>query len=398
MGINENREPHWFLGLNPEEITLAELCKEHGYKTLMIGKWHLGTEEKFSYYNQGFESYYGAPSNIGHNPEFLDERERVYEATPLEQLAGLYTDKLVQHVKDHKDTPFFLYFSHQYPHTPYAASDRWKGTSSSGARGDALQEVDWGIGQMIETLEEEGILDDTLIIFTADNGAVSNQFCLPFRGTKYVTLEGGHRVPFILHYPAKIKEAKELDSLTTAMDLFPTISELIGAPLPTDRVYDGVSLVPLMEGGTLQRSQDEPFYYYNCENLQAVKKGPWKLHLPRTKEQLPFWNGKALEFVGIESPVLYNLSEDIYEKKDVSAANPEVVAELSQLADEMRLQLGEFMQRGSAQRATGSLFPEVPVISHMKDWGSLSAKEMGRARTEFTGGYRQSKKNKKGKQ
>lgn len=395
MGINENREPHWFLGLNPEEVTIAEQCQAQGYKTLMIGKWHLGTEEKFSYYNHGFERYYGAPSNIGHNPEFLNEKEVLYENTPLEKLAGLYTDKLVEHVRNHKDTPFFLYFSHQYPHTPYAASKKWQGTSGSGVRGDALQEVDWGIGQMIKALEEEGLLDDTLIIFTADNGAISNKFCLPFRGTKYVTLEGGHRVPFILHYPAKIKEAKELDTFTTAMDLFPTVSELIGQEIPTDRTYDGISLTPLFNGGTLSRGNDKPFYYYNCENLQAVKKGPWKLHFPRTKEQIPFWDGKSKEFIGIDKPVLYNLEADIYEKTDLSAENPEVVAELSGLADEMRLKLGEFMQRGSEQRTTGSLFPEVPVLSHLKDWGKLSDEEKGKGKTEFTGGHRGNKKRSK---
>jgi len=196
MGINENREPHWFLGLNPAEITLAEQCKEKGYKTLMVGKWHLGVAEEFSYYNQGFDSYYGAPSNMAHNPEFLDEKETVYKKTPLAKLAGLYTDKVIEHVRNHKDTPFFLFFSHNYPHTPYEASKRFKGSSKSGKRGDAIQEVDWGIGEVMKALEEQGILDETLIIFTSDNGATSNDYCKPFRGTKYVSLEGGHRVPW----------------------------------------------------------------------------------------------------------------------------------------------------------------------------------------------------------
>ncbi len=386
MGINENREPHWFLGLNPDEITLAELCLSQGYKTLMIGKWHLGTEEQFSYYNQGFEHYYGAPSNIHHNPEFFDDKEQLYANTPLEQLASLYTNKVIEHVRTYKDQPFFLFYSHQYPHTPYKCSKKWKGSSRSGVRGDALQEVDWGIGQMIDTLEEEGILDNTMIIFASDNGAISNKHCLPFRGTKYVTFEGGHRVPFIIHYPALIHKAAEVDQLTTAMDLFPTVAELIGTELPSDRLYDGMSLKPLLQGELLTRSQEEPFYYYNCENLQAVKKGDWKIHLPREKSQVPFWEHNK-EFIGMKKPILYHLKNDINEQHNVAAQYPKIVAELTHLAEQQRKHLGEFQQRGDQQRATGSLFPEVPVVSHQKDWYRLSESIKGRGQSEFTGGH-----------
>jgi len=381
MGINVKRQPHWFLGLNPDEITIAEQCKSQGYKTLMIGKWHLGHEEPFNYYNQGFDSYYGAPENIYHTPIFLDEKEVVYEKTPLDKLAGLYTNKVLEHIHNHQDQPFFLYFSHQYPHTPYAASKPFKGSSKSGKRGDAIQEVDWGIGEMLKALEDTNQLDNTVIIFTSDNGAITNEYCLPFRGTKYVSLEGGHRVPFIV-YSSKIKEPREVDDFVTAMDVFPTVNELINGVMPSDRIYDGVSLAPYFKGDPISRDNDAPFYYYNCENLQAVKKGAWKLHFPRTVEQVPHWD-RSKEYFDLQNPVLYNVKDDVYETKDVAAEHPEIVEELQALGNEVQLTLGSYMVRGTEQRETGSLFPEVPIISHQKDWAKLSIKEKGRAKSEF---------------
>ena len=150
------------------------------------------------------------------------------------------------------------------------------------------------------------------------------------------------------------------------------VTKIIEAPMPTDWTYNGESLMPLLAGGDLKREASEPLYFYNCENLQAKRSGEWKLHLPRSKEQLPFWQGKN-GFADLKQPVLFHLGNDRGETTDVAAANPEVVEELLKLADEARSELGEFMQRGSGQRATGSLFPAYPVISHEKDWGTLPA-------------------------
>ena len=172
------------------------------------------------------------------------------------------------------------------------------------------------------------------------------------------------------------------DVPVNAMDLFPTLSELIGAPMPADRKYDGVSLTPLFSGKAIARSAEEPFYYYNCENLQCVRVGDWKLHLTRSKEQLPFWSVKKQE--PITRPRLYNLAADAAEKTDLAAAHAERVAEMESLAKATRLKLGENMARGSEQRPTGTLFPEVPILSnHVTDWIKLSAEEKGRAKTEF---------------
>ncbi len=368
MGINPIRKAHWFLGLHPDEITIAEQCRQAGYKTFMVGKWHLGTEPEFLPRNQGFDHYYGMPCNFAHSPRFFDDGKQVFAKTPLARLTELYTKRVTKIIRENAEKPFFLYYAHNYPHTPFKAGKQFTGTSKDGVRGDVIQELDWSIGQMMKALEDAGVADNTIVVFTSDNGPTKNQYAKPFRGTKYVTLEGGHRVPFIFHWPARIKEGSVSAAKIHAMDLFPTFSEVAGATLPKGRVYDGESLLPMLEGRGLQRSPDKPFYYYNCENLQAVRIGDWKIHLPRQQNQLPFWD-KGKNFTRLKEPILYNLRDDQGESRDVAQANPEVVQRALRLAGAMRKELGEFMERGKAQRPTGSISPKAPVISHEKDWG-----------------------------
>ena len=374
MGINPKRDPHWYLGLNPDEITLAEQFKKQNYATYMVGKWHLGTEPEFLPRKQGFDHYYGMPCNFGHSSAFFDDDKEVFAKTPLDRLTKLYTERVTSIIRDQakRGERFFLFYSHNYPHTPYAAGKDFKKSSKDGVRGDVMQELDWSVGQMMATLKESGIADNTIVVFTSDNGPTDNQYAKPYRGTKYVTSEGGHRVPFIFHWPAKIKSPVVSAAHITAMDLFPTLSAAIDAPLATDRIYDGENILPLLSGQGLKRADSEPFYYYNCENLQAIRLGQWKLHLPRDEKQIPFWD-KNKAFTNLKKPVLYDLESDESELTDVADQHPEIVADIMKLAQPIRQELGEFMQRGSAQRPTGSLFPEVPVISHVKDWHTIDA-------------------------
>ena len=383
MGLNPNRTAHWFLGLHPDEITIAEQFRRQGYATHMVGKWHLGTEPEFLPRKQGFEHYYGMPCNFAHSPKFFDNDTEVFAKTPLDRLTQLYTKRVTSIIRDHAESgePFFLYYAHNYPHTPYQAGKNFRGTSQDGVRGDVIQELDWSVGEMMTALNAPGIAKNTIVIFTSDNGPTENKYAQPFRGTKYVTFEGGHRVPFIFHWPALIKQGSISDVSINAMDVFPTLSEIIGAPLPTDRVYDGESLLPLFEGKPLKRTANSPFYYYNCENLQAVRRGDWKLHLPRQQEQTPFWD-KNKAFADIEHPILYDLHTDQAETTNVAAENPEVVQQILDLAAATRKELGEFMDRGNAQRPTGSIFPEVPVISHEKDWSTVDAETAQAIATE----------------
>jgi arylsulfatase A-like enzyme len=340
-------------------------------------------QEKFLYHHQGFDHYYGAPENMSHSALFLDGRKVIYQNAPLDKLTGLYTARMVKHIGDFKDQPFFIYFAHNYPHTPYKAGPKFRGSSKDGVRGDIIQEVDWGIGEILKALETNDMLEDTLVIFSSDNGATSAKYSQPYSGTKYVSLEGGHRVPFILYWKGKIQPAVS-DVPVNAMDLFPTLSELIGAAIPDDRIYDGVSLTPLFSGKPIARPAAPPFYYYNCENLQAVRVGDWKLHLPRTKRQIPWW--AQSKQAPIQTPRLYNIASDRAEKVDVAAQHPERVQQMLTLAEKTRRKLGEFMGRGDEQRPTGTLFPEVPILSNQQqDWVHLSDAEKGRAKTEFKG-------------
>lgn len=367
MGINPIRAAHWFLGLHPEEITIAEQFKQRGYATHMVGKWHLGTEPEFLPGRQGFDFYYGMPCNFSHSSKFFDGDDEVFAETPLDRLTELYTDRVTRIIRESEDEPFFLYYAHNYPHTPYQASKKFKGSSQDGVRGDVIQELDWSVGEVMKALNQTGIANNTIVIFTSDNGPTKNPYAQPYRGTKYVTFEGGHRVPFIFHWPARLQKGSVADVSTNAMDLFPTLSQIIGAKLPDDRVYDGESLLPLLDGKLLKRKADAPFYYYNCENLQAVRLGDWKLHLPREKQQLPFWD-KNKTFADLKHPVLYNLRMDPAETTNFASKNPRIVNQMLEVAAFARKDLGEFMQRGKAQRPTGSLFRDIPVVSHEKDW------------------------------
>ena len=392
MGINPNREEHWFLGLNPDEFILPELFKKQGYKTLMVGKWHLGRQDKFSYFNQGFDEFYGAPCNMSHHPGFYDGKKLIHKQTPLEKLTDLYTARIVEHINKYKDQPFFLYYSHNYPHTPYKAGPKFKGSSKGGVRGDVIQELDWSIGEIVKALKENNILENTMIIFTSDNGPTKNEFALPYSGTKYVTLEGGHRVPFILSW-SKIKKPGIVKTPAFAMDLFPTLAEMIKEDLPKDRVYDGVSLMPIINGGGIDRKKNHPFFYYNSENLQAVRLGDWKLHLPRTQDELPFWD-KNKAFLKLTKPVLFNIEDDVAEKKDMAAEKPELVKEMLKLVAEMKLSLGEYKKRGKDQRATGTLFPNVPIVSTSNDWKKIPYEQKKEAVDQFPKKGQKSKKTK----
>ena len=220
MGINPKRTAHWFLGLHPDEITIAEQLKQQGYATHMVGKWHLGTDPECLPKTQGFDHYYGMPCNFSHSPKFFDGDKEVFAKTPLDRLTQLYTERVTKIIRDQAKSvaPFFLYYAHNYPHTPYQAGKHFKGRSKDGVRGDVMQELDWSVGKMMAALKESGIADNTIVIFTSDNGPTANQYARPYRGTKYVTFEGGHRVPFIFHWPARIKEASVSDVSINAMD------------------------------------------------------------------------------------------------------------------------------------------------------------------------------------
>lgn len=355
-------------GLNPNEITIADLLKKQGYATACFGKWHLGDQPQFLPTRQGFDYYFGIPysndmgkgKNNNRPPLPLLRNERVIEA-PADQntLTKRYTEEVIKFIADNKDKSFFIYLPHTMPHNPVHASEKFRGKSANGRYGDAVEEIDWSTGEILKSLSELDIEDRTLVIFTSDNGASSsfgggND---PLRGHKGSTWEGGMREPCIVRFPGKIPAGKTCNEIATTMDLLPTFAKLAGTKPPADRIIDGRDIWPLMTGKKGAKSPHKAFYYYQIDQLQAVRSGPWKLHLS-LKPKRRNW-GKPIP----NSPLqLYNLDSDIAEKNNVADKNPDVVKRLLALAEKARDDLGDLDRKGKNQRPAGWVENPKPLL------------------------------------
>lgn len=358
--------PYSMRGLNPSETTLAELLKEAGYATGLIGKWHLGHHPPFLPTRQGFDTFFGTPYSNDMNSHYYERfdflspplplmrGEHVVERDPDQRyLTRRYTEEAVRYIHEHKESPFFLYVAHNMPHVPIYASEDFAGSTEQGRYGDVIAEIDWSVGEILTALKDAGVAENTLVIFTSDNGPVTGQrrspdgpyqsgSAGPLRGRKNQTWEGGMRVPAIMQWPGTIPAGTVATALSTSMDILPTIASIIDVPLP-DATIDGKNILPIMVGTLPGQSPHEAFYYYRDNRLQAVRSGPWKLHVYR-----PEWEGKAQE------PLLYHLGDDVGEKTNVASQHPEVVQRLEQLAESARAELGDAVvgQRGSHVRET----------------------------------------------
>lgn len=337
-------------GLSNKEMTIADMLKTEGYATACIGKWHLGDEEQYLPTSQGFDSYYGIPfsNDMSVNPKSkvsnhivfregmtmdslrdpkwkgrrvpLMQKDEVIEY-PVDQssITQRYTEKAVDFIKENKEKPFFLYLAQTMPHVPLYASPNFKGKSARGLYGDAVEEIDWSMGTILETLKSLGLDKNTLVIFTSDNGPwdlkdKQGGSALPLRGFKSQTLEGGMRVPMIAQWKGKIKAGIVTDKVASTIDLLPTIAHLTGAKM-SDKPMDGKNIWPLLSGEKNAKSPHEKdgFYYYLKNELQAVRKGDWKLRITK------------------DCVALYNLKTDISESKNVAAANPKIVKKLQKM-------------------------------------------------------------------
>jgi arylsulfatase A-like enzyme len=356
MGISPKRAEHRHLGLHPDETTIAELLGHVGYSTLCVGKWHLGGDDIFHPMNHGFDEYYGMPFNFHHSPIFMDGRKIVEKKTDLSTLTSRYTKKVVEFIKRRKDKPFFIYLPHTYPHTPLVPNARFKGKSNAGAYGDVIEEIDWSTGVILDTIRSLGLDNDTIVVFTSDNGptpAAARRYrsAGKLTGSKYTSWEGGQREPCIVRWPGKTPAGRTCDKLACSMDLLPTFAGLAGAKPPKNEI-DGKDIWPLLSGRQDAESPHEALFYYNCDNLQAVLWKHWKLHLPRTKEMVPWWQKKRGITV-LKEPKLIDLSTDIKEAANAAAENPKIVKHMLKLAEKARQQFGDHGRRGTKQRPTG---------------------------------------------
>jgi len=350
-------------GLNPEEVTIAELLKARGYATACIGKWHLGDQLPFLPRRQGFDYYLGIPYSDDMTqrpgrewpPLPLMENEEVIEA-PADRnlLTRRYTAKAIEFITANKNRPFFVYLPHAMPGSTRSAfaSGRFRGKSANGPWGDSVEELDFSTGEILRTLKELGLDERTLVVWVSDNGAPRRNppqgLNLPLAGWGYTTTEGGQRVPCIMRWPGRIPAARTCGELCTMMDLLPTFAGLAGAEVPTDRIIDGHDILPLMTGVVGAHSPYEAFYYYYMAQLQAVRSGKWKLYLPLQAKWQNF-SGRTTA----SAAELYDLEADLRETRNLAKANPEVVARMLALAEKAREDIGDIDRQGKNQRPAG---------------------------------------------
>ena len=376
VSISGALNPHTTTGLNPAEETIAELVKRAGdYQTAMYGKWHLGHRAPFLPTQQGFDHYVGLPYSNDMwkwtydmqlaTPE-THARKASYPELPLmaqdtvfktienledqAELTTIYTERAVDFINRNKDHPFLLCVPHSMPHVPLAVSDKFKGKSEQGLYGDVIMEIDWSVGEIVRTLEENGLTNNTLVIFTSDNGPWLNfgdhaGSTGGLREGKGTSFEGGQRVPCVMKWPAQIPAGTVCNQLAATIDFLPTFADVLNVPLPEKKI-DGVSILPLMRGEAGAKPRETFYYYYQGNALEAVREDQWKLVFPhehRTYQGvLPGTGGVGGETRQVTTELaLYDLRRDPGERYDVQEGYPEVVQRLQQLAQEARADLGD---------------------------------------------------------
>lgn len=331
--------PHHAIGLPKDEITLAELLQQKGYATAAIGKWHLGHHPQFLPLNNGFDYYYGIPysndmDSPGRNepPIPLMRNEKIIEQ-PCDQdtISKRYTEEAIKFMEEHKNSPFFVYLAHTMPHVPLHCSDNFRGKSRRGLYGDVIEEIDWSVGQILESLKRFELDDNTLVIFTSDNGpwTMKNErggSAGLFRGAKGSTWEGGVREPFIARFPGKLPQGTVCTEVGTTMDIFTTCLKLAGLEIPGDRPIDGKALLPVLKGES--KSSHNILYYYWDDRLTAIRAGKYKLHFSKS---IGNW-----KWADCDPYELYDLEVDPSEKYDLAAKKPEIVEKLTRQAGEFK--------------------------------------------------------------
>jgi len=366
-------------GINPNEKTIADLLKPLGYATMIVGKWHLGDQPEFLPTRHGFDHYFGLPysndmggetakgndtakksKGKGKNsrpPLPLMSDDKVIEAPALQDtLTSRYTEVAVKFITENKDRPFFLYLPHTAVHKPWHPGDAFKGKSRNGVYGDWIEEMDWSVGRVLATLKDLKLDQNTLVIFTSDNGGIKGlpgvkgaPSNAPLHGYKGSTWEGGLRESSMAWWPGKIVAGSTSDAMLSEMDVLPTVVHLAGGEVPTDRKIDGLDMWPVLSGQS-RTSPHEALFYWHGARLAAVRSGPWKLSVVAQKE------GGSEEEASAEGEIakgalhLYNLDKDIGETRDVAAQNPDVVKRLEGLIAKMEADLGK---NGSGIRPAG---------------------------------------------
>ncbi|SFW59088.1 C-terminal region of aryl-sulfatase [Sinomicrobium oceani] len=337
-------------GLPQEEISIARQLKKGGYATGIIGKWHLGHLPEHTPIAHGFDYYFGIPySNDmdrikdGEYFSTVKEAEPEYFNVPLirnteeierpanqRTITKRYTEEAVKFIENHKKEPFFLYLAHSMPHVPLFPSEEFEGKSSRGVYGDVVEEIDWSVGEVIRSLKKNRLDENTLVIFTSDNGPwlifeEQGGSAGLLKGGKGGTYEGGMREPAIFWWPGKIQPSV-VQGQGSTLDFFPTFSALAGIALPDDRLYDGFDISGALFGKG--KSPRDVTFYYRDEEVYAVRKGDYKVHFI-TREAYARNKDKTIH----NPPLLFNISHDPSERVNVAAKHPELIAEFESLLE-----------------------------------------------------------------
>jgi arylsulfatase len=356
-------------GLNLDETTLASVLKARGYRTMCIGKWHLGRPQAYLPTNRGFDEYFGIPYSNDMTPRVLMHNTDVVEQTAdLSTLTARYTEQARKFIAQSKGSPFFLYMPHTFPHIPLEASARFRGKSAEGLYGDVVEEIDWSVGQVAEALKQYGLEQNTLVMCTSDNGPWYQGSPGKLRGRKATTYEGGVREPFIARWSGRIPKARVCDGLASMMDVFPTVARLCGAALPS-KPLDGIDIWPMLHGDR-QSIERAPLLYFDNWDLQCARWMNWKLHIARhnTAAYAPAPPGGRVSLL-LPKPELYNLAGDPDESYDVAAENPQVVARIEARIAEMIGSFPEPVRRAYAEALARKSDPDTPTGAYPRPPG-----------------------------
>jgi len=381
--------PGHAVGLHPDEITIATMLREAGYATLAVGKWHCGDQPDFLPTNHGFDEWFGLPysNDMGQQvpaagqPTLEELNEMIAAAgidftlqwPPLPLMEGTeliecqpdqtsltrrYVERATRFIDDHQDQPFFLYLAHMYVHVPIYVEAHFHEHSRNGAYGAAVASIDWATAVIVDELERLGLSDDTIIVFTSDNGALSPGpdgagSNAPLRAAKGTTWEGGQRVPCLMRWPGQIAPGTRVTDMTSALDLLPTFATITGATVPDDRTLDGAdicSLIGVDRSEVEQVDPDRSFFYISGANIEAIRVGKWKLHVRKQRDEMT---------------ELYDLTADIGESNDVSEQHPDIVSDLLARIEAGRADLGDQAMKieGAGTREIGRVDDPVPLSS-----------------------------------
>jgi len=331
MGLADNvLFPKSTNGLPASEWTLAEALKERGYATACIGKWHLGSIPEFMPLSHGFDYFYGIPYSNDMTPTPLYRNEVVIEEPAVQAtLTERYTEEAVKFIEAHKDAPFFVYLPHTMPHIPLYASEKFRGKSAAGLYGDVVEAIDWSVGEIFSTLKRLDLDENTLVIFTSDNGPWYEGSSGGLRGRKGENFEGGQRVPFIAWWPGNIPSKRENASPTSNLDLLPTLVEITGGRIPDGVKLDGSSIAGILRGAKVGGELvTRPFYYFDNSTITAVRRGPWKLVTSAYYRKFTSPLGKSPAYA---PGMLFNLETDPAEEFSLTAENRAIADELAAL-------------------------------------------------------------------